>query len=77
MPFADVCGIQRTIILTPENRKVDGSTPHRGTCTVGREIGSYEEEVSLSSFSSSDGVTRARYTCSVVISAAQLAASSA
>jgi hypothetical protein len=77
MQVTNVSVIRRTIIQTSENRKVDGSTPPPATCTVGLQIGSYEEEISLSSFSSSDGVIRARYTCSVVISAVQLAASSA
>ena len=51
--------------------------PHPGPRSLGMQIGSYEEGASPSSSSSSDGVIRARYTCSVVISAAQLAASSA
>jgi hypothetical protein len=53
--------------------------PRPGPCApLGVQIGSYEEGASPSSlFSSSVGVIRARYTCSVVISAAQLAASNA
>ncbi len=44
-------------------------------CAVGSDSGRDEEGASLSSFSWLDGVIKVRYTCSVVTSVAQLAAS--
>jgi hypothetical protein len=52
MQVANVNGIRRTVIPTPDNRKVGGSPPPRGPRIMGMKVGNYEEEVALSSFGS-------------------------